>query len=369
MNVLIVNPILHTPADGIIVRRPTNRHTMIYGLCRGFVSRGHRVTLLASADYRPLEPETAEGFETVYFPSSMPRLFKPTLLPRMSGLSGWLRRHGADYDLIVCSELFMLSTLTAVRRCRGKVLVWNEQAKYQRMMHGLPAKLWFNVVVPLAMPGVAVVGRSAGARQFVGRFCRNVIPFVIDHGVDNDIFVPTDRTEDCFAYVGQMIKRKRPEYILARFAEFVSRPGCGHFRLRMVGDGPELENLKKQAAELGVDDRVEFAGFRYSWEWVPMLGGCVAMLMATQSDLNTVTIPESVASGLPVLTNDVPLLSRWVDEQGVGRCRPDWTADDMAYMVAGRDDMHRRCVAIRDTLTTHACVDNLIACAHAAGLI
>lgn len=359
MKVLIINPILHTPADGVIVRRPTNRHTMIYGLCRGFVAEGHDVTLLASADYCPLEEESND-FRVEYFASRLPRIFKPSRLPWMAGLGRWLRRFGGEYDLVVCSELFMLSTLTAVRHCRGKVLVWNEQASYQRMMHKVPAKIWFNAVVPLTMRNVRVAGRSEDARQFARRFCRNVSDTTIDHGVDFEIFVPTERTDDTFAYVGQMIRRKRPDYVLERFAEFVARPGRRHFRLRMVGDGPELDNIKRRAAELGLADKVEFTGFMYSWQWVPLMNGCTAMLMATQSDLNTVTIPESIASGLPLLTNGVPLLSRWIEENGVGRRRDDWTADDLEFMADNRAAMHRRCLELRPQLTTRACVRRLI---------
>lgn len=360
MNVLIVNPILHTNEKGVINRRPTNRHTMAYGLARGFLAAGHAPTLVACEDYRPLQPEENE-FEVVYFPARQPKLFKPSVLPSLKGFKSWLKSNHQNYDLIVCSELFQLTTLNVARVCSDKMIVWQELNDYQRLMHRIPARLWYKVIVPLRMKNVRVAGRSEAARDFVSRFAVRTSHMVIDHGVDGDIFVPAEGVELSFAVVSQLIPRKRIDYIIDRFAEFVALDGNADYRLKIIGDGTETEALKEQCRRLGIFDSVDFLGFKYSWEWVPLVNRSVALLMATRQDLNTVTIPESLASGLPVLTNEVPLLGQWLNDEGLGIRKAGWGVAEMQQMVACRDEMHRQCLSHRQNLTNVACANKLIA--------
>ncbi|MDR0573203.1 MAG: hypothetical protein LBG96_04095 [Tannerella sp.] len=57
MNILVINPILYTAENLIIPEVKTIKETMIYGMCLGFMSNGHRVTLAASAEFKPVEEE------------------------------------------------------------------------------------------------------------------------------------------------------------------------------------------------------------------------------------------------------------------------------------------------------------------------
>lgn len=360
MKILIINSILHTHEKGVITRRPTNRHTMMYGVARGFVSEGHQVTLIASEDYRPLEEED-NNFEVLYFRSALPRLFRPSVLPCLKGFGRWLRANAGHYDLVISSELFQIPTLTAARICGSKLLVWHELAGYQKFMKQIPAKVWYNMIIPVLMRGVKVVPRSIAAREFVKPFAVNLSDKIVDHGVDEEIFVPAEERNNAFAVISQLIPRKNIEHSIRAFADFIGRPGYAGYRLHIVGDGPQTEELKQLVTTLGIDHAVSFEGFLYSWQWVPAVRGDVALLMATKHDLNTVTIPESIASGLPVLTNEVPLMGQWLDDNGLGRRRANWTADDLEYMVVHRDEMHRNCCNIRSQITNRACAKALLA--------
>lgn len=52
--ILIINPILYTAETNRIPKVSSIKDTMIYALCMGFVHGGHKVTLIAAQDYRPL---------------------------------------------------------------------------------------------------------------------------------------------------------------------------------------------------------------------------------------------------------------------------------------------------------------------------
>lgn len=167
MNILILNFILSTPVDGKIIRRDTNRDTMIYNMARGFVKNGHTVTLLCADEFRPLREETND-FEVVYFKSRLSRLFKPWLLPFPAGLARYLRRHKDEVDMVLTVETFSVPTLIASAVCRDKLMIWQEMSYHQRLMRNLPSKIWHNIVMPLSIRGVLTVPQSEAARQ-IGR--------------------------------------------------------------------------------------------------------------------------------------------------------------------------------------------------------
>ena len=61
-----------------------------------------------------------------------------------------------------------------------------------------------------------------------------------------------------FVAVGRFVEKKAPQLTVEAFAEVVrSRPDA---RLRMIGDGPLLDDCRKLAADLGIDGAVTFLG-------------------------------------------------------------------------------------------------------------
>lgn len=368
MRILIVNLMLHSSEHGLITRRRTNGHTMIYTLARGFVSLGHEVTLLASEEYRPLEPESP-GFEVVWFPSVMKRVFSPVLIPMAKGLRGWLRRNESRFDLIISSEVFSMASLTASFVAPRKMLIWHEMSVFQKKMRELPARFWYNVPARLFMSRIPVAARSEEARRFISRFMKRVSPEIVSHGADERIFVPSEERKDTFVSVSQLITRKRIDRIIRRFADFVKRPGRESFILDIVGDGPERGNLEKLAADLGVAGSVRFHGFRFHSEWAPIAAGAVAMLIDTEQDLNMVTVSESIVNGTPVLMNTVPATAGYINASGTGIAREDWGVAEMEAMADNYANHFAACLRERPSLTNSGTAAALLRAAASAGII
>jgi len=63
--------------------------------------------------------------------------------------------------------------------------------------------------------------------------------------------------------VGRAVEKKRFDLLLKALAEL---PASLHWMLLHVGTGPRIPKLKALAKQLGIEDRVEFAGFRNSTE-------------------------------------------------------------------------------------------------------
>ena len=84
MKVLIINCILSTAEKGVITPKKSIWDCMISTFARGFIELGHKVTILASQEFKPTETEELP-FDVIYFPSRWPKIFRPDLLPWPQG--------------------------------------------------------------------------------------------------------------------------------------------------------------------------------------------------------------------------------------------------------------------------------------------
>ncbi|HEX8390993.1 MAG TPA: glycosyltransferase, partial [Longimicrobium sp.] len=101
-----------------------------------------------------------------------------------------------------------------------------------------------------------------------------------------------------FLFVGQLIPRKGVDTLLRAAAH---APGA---TVVVAGNGPEGERLRALAAELGVADRVRFAGFVQPAELPGLFAAADAFVLPAHSEGWGVVVPEAMAAGLPVLATD-----------------------------------------------------------------
>jgi glycosyltransferase involved in cell wall biosynthesis len=86
-------------------------------------------------------------------------------------------------------------------------------------------------------------------------------------------------------------------------------------QLLLLGDGPLRGRLEQLAHDLGIWDRVTFAGFRND---VPeVLKACDIYVHSTTSEGFGIAACEAMAAGLPVIASDVPGLAEVVEGAGV----------------------------------------------------
>ena len=83
-----------------------------------------------------------------------------------------------------------------------------------------------------------------------------------------------------------------------------------NIRFVIVGDGPERDKYKAYSKALGIDNKVEFLGFRND---VPQLmAGWDVFALPTHSEGFSLSVLEAMASRLPVVVSDVPSLREMV---------------------------------------------------------
>jgi glycosyltransferase involved in cell wall biosynthesis len=130
--------------------------------------------------------------------------------------------------------------------------------------------------------------------------------WVIPSGVDTRLFAPGVKDPDLVLAVGRMIPKKAPLVTIAAFARaaaaFPTR------RLEMIGDGPLLDAARREAAALGVGDRVAFLGLRPHDVVRERMARAAAFLQHSVTDAAgneeglPIAVQEAMASGAVVIS-------------------------------------------------------------------
>jgi glycosyltransferase involved in cell wall biosynthesis len=141
-------------------------------------------------------------------------------------------------------------------------------------------------------------------------FARTEDLHIIPFGSDPSLFpfVERERTKPPFRllHVGNLNRVKDQKSLLKAFRR-VCRQSDSH--LRIVGEGKEEGELKRFAQELGVTDRVTFAGFVRHEHLAEHYGWADLLVHTSLYEGQGVVFAEAAASGLPVCGTRVGLLA------------------------------------------------------------
>lgn len=141
------------------------------------------------------------------------------------------------------------------------------------------------------------------------------------------------RTNEDFTFItaGRLSAQKNQKLMLRAFAEFL---GKGHdARLVILGKGEEEENLRKQAEELGIASRIDFAGFVVNVE--DYLTNADVFLLSSDYEALPLALLEAMAAGLPIISTDVGGVRDIVTDNGI--LIP---AGDTAAMVQAMEELY-----------------------------
>lgn len=134
----------------------------------------------------------------------------------------------------------------------------------------------------------------------------------IANGIETEKFVfsPSERArvraelgisgETLIGHVGRMSSEKNQAFLIRVFAEYASLDGTA--RLLLIGDGPDLPELRRLAEELGVSDRVIFYG--ESNKIGALLSAMDLFVFPSLFEGFGIAAVEAQASGLFVIASD-----------------------------------------------------------------
>lgn len=323
MRIAIINPITQTSPDRWSVPAvQSNRQCIAMQLGRALERLGDDVTVISAEPFRPVVSD--EGVSTVYLPVSGAPYAPQAQLPMMRGLARMLREGG--FDVVISGEVFQWATLTAARVAASAgppLLVWHEADRYQRFGMTLAARAYYATFGRyIFRAATAVLPRSETSAEFLRA---NGLPdaklgLELPNGFDESVFFPRRdlrRPEPRLLYVGSLIERKRPDLAVSALAEFrKTRPDA---TLRVKGCGALEAELRRLAADLGVQDSVEFDTTRsdspgmaeiYNEAWVGVF--------PSERDFMSLSPMEAAACGVPVVVSNRLTHAGYVERIGIG---------------------------------------------------
>ncbi|MEN9935452.1 MAG: hypothetical protein RLZZ387_2031 [Chloroflexota bacterium] len=218
---------------------------------------------------------------------------------------------------------------------------------------GLPYALWvsgpdipgferrYRALYPLLTPviratwrGAArVIAKCAEEVDMIRAVDRTASPVIIPNGVDLGAFAPAAAAPDegplRVVCVARLIERKGQHHLIAAVRRLADE-GLD-VRLELVGTGDALDGLRRQARELGVAERVTFAGYVPREQIGERLAAAHVFALPSYNEGLALAGLEALASGLPLVlsrtggTDDLVaegvngLTHAWADVEAIAR--------------------------------------------------
>ncbi len=186
-----------------------------------------------------------------FAPLVLGRLFRKPVVVEHSGYQSicpnGMLLFGSQRTL--CSGYFMARQYRKCVRCNASEWGWSRSVR--NLLLTFPRR-WL----------CSRAARNIGPSRHIAS--RSALPNtqVVFHGVPSlPVLPPTERNESepvSFAYVGRLVIEKGIPVLLHASHQLTQRGF--DFHVRILGDGPERQNLENLSTRLGLQDRVEFLG-------------------------------------------------------------------------------------------------------------
>jgi glycosyltransferase involved in cell wall biosynthesis len=142
------------------------------------------------------------------------------------------------------------------------------------------------------------------------------------YGVPNGIDVtPYEEPPDASAATGydllvvsRLVYRKGIDQLIDAM-ELVAK-SQPDVRLGIAGDGPQREELQQQVASRGLEDSIEFLGYVPEEEKIALLHAADLFVLPSRQEGFGIAVLEAMATGTPVVVNDLAVLRDLVPEAG-----------------------------------------------------
>lgn len=251
---------------------------------------------------------------------------------------------------LVCGQILLLRNLCS-RRSKIVVRSWQNVFKtYPFPFNAIERRVLDSASVMIAgNQDVAEVLREKG---FGGNI--RVIPF----GFPVEVYRRKDSPHlrkrlglkrFVVGYVGRLVKQKGVDYLLRACAQFAQREA--EFSILVIGDGPELANLKNLVARLGLGSQTVIIEGGVPLEEIPDYMNCLDVLVLPSVTMPTVkeqfgrVLVEAMLCEVPVVGSRSGEIPRVIGDAGLIVPERDTSALASAIESLYADPSFRRCLA------------------------
>ncbi len=296
-------------------------------LVEGLRKLGHEVDVYAP--WHPEQPLIEPGLERLRALTTSVPGWIPLSLP-MTPI-GLARIAWRDYDIVHTQHPFTLGTAARMlSRWMDLPLICTIHTQYEQYVHywsPMPdtgKTLVRRIVREFCNKCDHVVTVAAGMETLLRTYGIEAPITVIPNDLDLHRFLTADGAgvrdelglqadEALLLYVGRIAPEKNLILLLEAVAPILYR---GDARMVFVGDGSGREDLEKRVEELQLRERVIFTGKQPHDQTPRYYAAADLFLMPSVTEVNPLTIGESLASGTPVVAID-SFSAREIIEVGV----------------------------------------------------
>lgn len=229
-------------------------------------------------------------------------------------------RIGAPLDVVHAHSQFITGTFAArYARAHDVPLVFTyhtmleEYAHYAPFPQPLTRRFLAARTRAVAARAAAVIAPSETAAHYLQELGIRMPIAVVPSAIDAERFRAAPRDEPLrrrlgggdgsvlVLCVGRLAREKEPALVLGALAHLPDR-----FRLAFAGDGPLRGALEQAAADLGVAERVRFAG-AIRPEAMPAVYACADVVaFASRTETQGLVLAEALAALRPIVAVDTP---------------------------------------------------------------
>lgn len=252
-----------------------------------------------------------------------------------------LREHDVRAVLVHEFSPFTLQALLYAKLNRLPVVVSTEVGRSNRQFFHARTRLWHGFWSRF-VDGVAACCPAAH-EPVSGRRVPTIATY---HAVDSRLYAPIAKVRDAhepvvFAYLGQLIRRKGLDLLLAAAAQ-LKQDGHTNFRLRFIGGGDEAW-LRGSIAQSQLESYCELTGFLTGTAIREALGTADVFVLPTRQDTYAAVVHEAACLGLPLLVSRHAGAAAALVREGLNGLvvTPEDTADFSARMLEMLDPSKR----------------------------
>lgn len=301
------------------------------------INAGHQVNLLSS------DPILLQEWQRAQWPHqkisvgpepTSPKsllLFSVRLPVTLWQFAGWARKIKQNKtDLVYAQSLTEKLLLTPWLLLANIPVIWMEHLQIENWLRRNPylsLYRWLSrrVTVVTVSQGVAAQLAEIGVPQHHIK--------VIYNGIDVREFMPSSHPANNPIVLGTAARIAIEKDIATVLTALAAVKKNGHqFRYKIAGTGDQLESLKAQAKQLGLEKEVEFLGFQQDIKQF-LQAIDIFILTSFRRESFGIAVAEAMATGKPAIVSDIAGLQEVVDNGNTGIVVPPQDSQALAMAI------------------------------------
>lgn len=167
-------------------------------------------------------------------------------------MNEWLKKNHSQFDAIISCWYKLSAQISVNKIIASKTFAW-EHSNFE-----VGGKIWGDLLRPKYKNLAGIVCINKASSNYYKTFNPNIylIPNIIGEPFESIKNVDFESKINQLIYVGRLDQEKNVSAIIA----IISQINLNDFHLKIIGEGSEMENLKKQVEEKGLESKVTFTG-------------------------------------------------------------------------------------------------------------